>query len=155
MIDVFGDAFSLIENIADILLGPVICAVAVYSLRYEYSDKLAIDMALDRYPSMRLNELGWVPLTETFEAPGQRTGKSGRKLARLRILIWGLPKLQGLQGPSISAARRYRMNTWAAIVAGLLAAVQLSLWISMFLIMLLMVSFLRTSNWPKPKDLNA
>ncbi len=154
MIDVFGEVPSIAAEFGKMLFVPLLGVTALYSVKFEYSDELAIDMALAKRSKRELDELGWVPLTKLIE-PQSETNAASRRMTRRRILLWGLPKLQGLNGPPKSAARRYRLNNATAVLAGLLASVYVSVWLTLLLVLIFSIGVLRTPNWPVPKGLNA
>ncbi|WP_170402822.1 hypothetical protein [Ruegeria arenilitoris] len=155
MIDVVGDLISIVGGLEKTVFSSVLVVLAIYTIKFEHADKLAIDMALAGYPRAKLDELGWVSLTELIGTQSNTNDKTNRRLVHRRILFWGLPKLNDLNAPVKSAARRYRLNTVVAISTGTLAASHFSVWLPALFLLIGLAFFLRTPKWPLPKGLNA
>ncbi len=144
---------EMLAGLEELLVLPVLCVTTLYSMKYQYADELTMDMALASYPDDVLDRLGWGALTELIAASRASGCPSRRKSTRLRILFWGLPALKGLSRPTQSAARRYRLNTWAIFLSVFLIASVWSFWSAGILLLIAVVIFLRTPKWPKLKGL--
>ncbi len=144
---------EMLAGLEELLVLPILCATMLYSVKYQYADELAMDMALATYPDEVLDQLGWGALTDLIAASRASVSPSQRKSMRMRILFWGLPALKGLDRPTRTAARRYRLNTAAMFLSGFLVASIWSFWLVGLLVLFVVVIFLRTPNWPTLKGL--
>ncbi|MES0864607.1 hypothetical protein ABLN87_19825 [Ruegeria sp. SCPT10] len=146
---------EMLAGIKEILVLPVLCVTALYSMRFQYADELAMDMALATYPDEVLDQLGWSALTDLIAASRAAVSSSRRKSTRRRIMFWGLPALKGLNRPALAATRRYRLNTVAMFISVILIASAWSVWLAGLLILLAVVLFVRTPKWPTLEGLPA
>ncbi|WP_170751870.1 hypothetical protein [Ruegeria lacuscaerulensis] len=132
---------------------PVLCVTTLYSIKFQYADELAMDMALGAFPDEVLDQLGWGALTDLIAASRVSGNPTRRKSTRLRVLFWGLPALKGLDRPTLTAARRYRLNNLAIFLSVFLIASVWSFWLAGLLVLFAVVTFVRTPNWPAVKGL--
>lgn len=144
---------EILAGLKELLVLPVLFVASLYSMKFQYADELAIDMALATYPDEVLDQLGWGALTDLIAASRAPGSSTRRKSTRLRILFWGLPPLEGLNKPTRTAARRYRLNTAAIFLSVFLIASIWSFWLLGLLVLFAVITFLRTPNWPTPKGL--
>ncbi|WP_170526102.1 hypothetical protein [Ruegeria arenilitoris] len=144
---------ELLARLEELLVLPVLCAATLYSIKFQHADELAMDMALASYPDDVLDQLEWGALTDLIAASRTLCSSSRRKSTRLRVLFWGLPALKGLDKPSLTAARRYRLNTAGIFLSVCLIASTWSFWLVGLLALFVAVLFVRTPNWPTPKGL--
>ncbi|MEO1108588.1 MAG: hypothetical protein AAFX90_11765 [Pseudomonadota bacterium] len=139
---------EMLTGLEELLVLPVLFVTALYAMKFQYADELAMDMALTTYPDDVLDQLGWGALTDLIAASRAPGNSTPRKSTRLRVLFWGLPALKGLNRPALTAARRYRLNTTFMFLSVFLISSVWSVWLAGLLILLAVVIFVRTPKWP-------